>query len=113
MRLGAFILVAATAISFVGAGCASCQPSPTPTPDAGPPPPPPPSLDASAVAVTVYGELVEAGLLAPDDSGLAAVLGEYESDVRPAWLDCLFNGGTVAQCPIPLDGAHHVALHRK
>lgn len=109
MSRAAVLLVAAFTASLVGASCASCQtPTPPPVSDAGPPPPPPPIIDAAPplppgtpTAVTVYNELVEAGLLAPDPvNGPGSVQADYNSDVREPWLACLFAGGTVQSCAV-------------
>ena len=106
MNRGAILLVAAFAASLVGASCAACQKTPAPpTSDAGPPPPivdaASPLPPASPTAVTVYNELVEAGLLAPDPAnGPGSVQADYDSDVREPWLACLFAGGTVQSCAV-------------
>ena len=60
-------------------------------------PPVPQRVDAAVV----YQALVEAGCLAPDDGGLAAVVEESQSDAEPSWLACLFDGGTVQSCGVP------------
>ena len=55
--------------------------------------------DASAVtAVRVYGELVEAGLMAAnDDSGPSEVAASHAAH-EWRWMDCLYDGGTVETC---------------
>ena len=78
--------VAHIAVAVMLAGCNSCQPA------AAPPAP----TDQS-----VYGTLVEAGCMLVDpDGGVAAVAAEHASP-NPAWLNCLYNGGTVAGCKAP------------
>jgi hypothetical protein len=53
----------------------------------------------------VYGELVNAGCLAPDDGGVTAVAQERALPDAPPWILCLFDGGTVAACQVPCDAA--------
>lgn len=50
----------------------------------------------------VYGALVEAGCLAPDnDAGVSAIIAEHAMGTD-AWLQCLYtDGGTVASCGVP------------
>lgn len=59
-----------------------------------------------AVTVTnesVYAALVEAGCLASEDGGVAYVQQEHSLPDQPAWLACLYDGGTVAGCGVPCD----------
>lgn len=93
-------------LALVGlAGCANCGTNPTPIP----PNPPVDFSDAAAPPSTlppalIYGELVEAGCLDPDDSGegLAGVVELEFGDAEPPWLACLAAGGTAAACqPCP------------
>lgn len=73
-------------IAVALAGC-TCQPTSSPTT---------PLSDQA-----VYNELVEAGCMAADrDGGLAAVAAEHASP-NPAYLNCLYNGGTIAGCAVP------------
>ena len=51
--------------------------------------------------VSIYGALVDAGCLAADDSGLAAVQAESQIDAAPSWFGCLLEGGTVTGCNVP------------
>lgn len=53
--------------------------------------------------VSVYLALVESGCMAPSDGGVAAVAAEHASP-NPAWLQCLYDGGTVAVCKPPCGG---------
>lgn len=39
-------------------------------------------------------------MLVDPDGGVAAVAAEHASP-NPAWLNCLYNGGTVAGCKAP------------
>ena len=52
---------------------------------------------------SIYAELVEAGCLASDDAGLAAVQQESQLDAAPAWFLCLQSGGTVTGCDVPCE----------
>lgn len=83
---------------FLSSGCGACNPSPVP-------PPPITISDASANTppAIVYGELVEAGCLAPDDSGegLVGIVDLQHSDAEPTWLSCLFDGNSVKFCSPP------------
>lgn len=74
---------------FMGA---ACRPAPSPM---------------QPTAATVYMELVEAGCLAPDDAGPSNISQEQAlgPDAGFPWLDCLFDGGTVAGCGVPCDAA--------
>ena len=66
------------------AGCNACQP-------------------AAAPVVTdqvVYSALVDGGCLVASDGGLAAVAAEHAGP-NPAYLNCLYSGGTVAGCNVP------------
>ena len=66
-------------------GCNACQPAAT----------------AAATDQSVYGALVEAGcMMADPDGGAAAVAAEHASP-NPAWINCLYNGGTVGGCAVP------------
>lgn len=83
------LAVAAAALAAL-MGCSGCQPGP-------PAPQPPPTLDQ-----TIYGELVEAGCLAPDPAtGVSSVASEHAMPDQPAWLACLYDGGTIAGCNVP------------
>jgi hypothetical protein len=79
--------LAITICAVVLAGCNSCQP--------------PPPVQATASDQAIYTKLVEAGCLAPSDGGVQAVHEELAMDARPAWANCLSNGGTVADCNVP------------
>lgn len=95
MRLS---LVAAALIcgTLSVAACSGCHPSPPqPSPPIGPPPP------AAPNDYTVYEELVLAQCLNPSDGGVAAVAAEHQAVDQPAWLACLYNGGTIASCAVP------------
>jgi hypothetical protein len=62
-----------------------------------PQPPQPPTTDQK-----VYGELVEAGCLQATDGGLAAVAHDHTlGPAQPAWLACLYDGGSIQQCAVP------------
>lgn len=68
------------------AGCNSCQPPVATTP----------LSDQS-----VYGILVDGGCMAPDpDGGVAAVAKDHASP-NPAWLNCLYGGGSITGCQVP------------
>lgn len=57
-----------------------------------------------AVTVTnesVYAALVEAGCLAPEDGGVDYVAQEHTLPDQPAWLACLYDGGSVPGCGVP------------
>jgi hypothetical protein len=60
-------------------------------------PPPTPATQAS----TVYWELVDAGCMAPAPDGLASIAEEHARSDQPAWLVCLFDGGSVGSCSAP------------
>jgi hypothetical protein len=77
-------LVAHIAAVVALAGCNSCQPPALPT----------------ATDQSVYNALVDAGCLGPSDGGVAAVAAEHASP-NPAWLNCMYNGGTVGGCQVP------------
>lgn len=64
--------------------------------------PSPPNTQAQ----NIYAELVEAGCLQADDSGLATVQSALQFDgATPSWFTCLANGGTVSSCQLPCDSA--------
>jgi hypothetical protein len=81
-------LVASVAALLVAAGGigAACQnpPAPSPTP-----------------AQSVYGELVDAGCLAPSDSGAYWVAQEIAMQNPPSWVTCLADGGRILACGVP------------
>jgi hypothetical protein len=64
-----------------------------------------PSPATGPTATSVYNELVAAGCLAPDDGGAAAVAEEHAAAPQEPWMACLWDGGTVAACGVPCDGA--------
>lgn len=72
------------------AGCSGC-------PNQTPPAP----TDTS-----VYQTLVTAGCMKADDAGdgVTAVAQEHALPTPPAWLSCLYQGGTVQSCGVPCDG---------
>jgi hypothetical protein len=74
-------------------GC-SCTPPSVQPPYDGPAP-----IVGKIPAATVYSELVSAKCFPPDDSGatLLAVVDLYDSH-EAGWMDCLFDGGSVAAC---------------
>jgi len=72
-------------------GCTGCH-GPSPSPPA-----------PSTPAAVVYGELVEAECLDPSDGGLDFVTAAHAEPLRPAWLDCLFDGGAVTTCGVPCE----------
>jgi hypothetical protein len=49
----------------------------------------------------IYSELVEAGCMKEDDSGLDAVTRERALNPPKAWMNCLSGGGTVSACGVP------------
>ena len=55
---------------------------------------------AGITSSAVYGELVEAGCLAPAVDGVASTEAERG---KSAWIDCLYDGGTVGACGVPCD----------
>ena len=67
--------------TVVLAGCNGCQPAASPDQN-------------------VYNVLVSGGCLAPSDGGVQAVAEEHASP-NPPWLQCLYDGGTVAGCNVP------------
>lgn len=69
--------------ALIGA-CACSRPSQTPPGASG-----------------IYFELVEAGCMAPSDSGVASVAEGLASDAAPSWFSCLAEGGTVSGCAVP------------
>jgi hypothetical protein len=77
----------------------ACTPSHGPKPTPGP-------FDGDPTG-RIYGELVEAGCLAPDDAseGYAAIFEEHQSDMSPLWLDCLYasDKATLASCDVPCE----------
>ena len=84
MKLVALLLAAAT-----------CTPAPQPAPqDAAPP------VVVGPVDQAIYGELVEAGCLQGDLSGVSAVAAERQK-FHDLGLDCLADGGTVQSCGVP------------
>lgn len=54
-----------------------------------------------ATAQTVYDRLVEAGCLTSSPDGVQAVSDEHADSEQPAWMACMFRGGTVAACGVP------------
>lgn len=82
-RLFAAGSVLVLAVFGVGAACQN-PPSPAPTP-----------------AQAVYGEMVEAGCLAPSDSGAYWVAQEIAMSNPPAWVTCLADGGRILACGVP------------
>ncbi len=79
----------AVLLVLVGVGC---KPAPSPT---------------NPTPTSVYLDLVEAGCLAPDDAGPSSIAEEEAlgADAGFPWLDCLFDGGTVASCNVPCDAS--------
>jgi hypothetical protein len=53
------------------------------------------------MAAIVFGELVEAGCLQADDSGIDSITQEHALPDQPAYLACLFDGGTISACNVP------------
>ena len=49
---------------------------------------------------TVYATLVDAGCMAPSDDGVSSIAAEHAEGGTP-WLECLFSGGSVANCSVP------------
>ena len=66
--------------------CNGCQPAASPT---------------TVSDQSIYDELVEAGCMKADNSGLAAVSAERALNPPVAWMNCLASGGTVAGCAVP------------
>lgn len=62
-------------------------------------PPQPDVVPGGLPTIEVYEEVVDAGCLAPDDSGqgLASIAVDHLDGGKP-WLECLFAGGTVQAC---------------
>jgi hypothetical protein len=59
----------------------------------------PPAVDPS---VRIYQELLDAGCVSPsDDAALAGIAAEQDAGDEPAWLLCLYQGGTIALCNVP------------
>lgn len=86
MLLGAALaIVGLVGLVVTCGGCTRQQPSPMP----------------AASVQAIYQALVQAGCLAPDDSGLGAVQLGVASDAAPGWFTCLLDGGTVASCGVP------------
>jgi hypothetical protein len=94
------LLGAVVALFFSCTSCQGCTPAPAPI-DAAPPPPMP--IDQASA---IYVELVEAGCLAPDDSGdgVTSIYEQHQSDAQPLWLGCLYMGGSVQSCKVPCAG---------
>lgn len=76
------LLVAVLAVLAL-AGCDSCTPAAAPS-------------DQS-----VYNALVEAGCLAPDPEGGVQAVALDRQIGDHAWLNCLYDGGTVKSCNVP------------
>ena len=77
-----------------------------------PTPPTPAPLPTPAV---IFSELVDAGCIADDDSGAEAIAEEHALEGGGFdWLNCLYDGGSVASCSVPCDAAAGVkrALRR-
>lgn len=55
-------------------------------------------------AVTIYTELVEAGCMAPDDGGIAAIAQEHALLDQAPWLGCLWDGGSLTSCAVFCSG---------
>jgi hypothetical protein len=70
-------------------GLCSCKPSPAPAPV------------LATTSDAVYGELVEAGCLAPSPDGVDAVAEEGAKAQPPGWIVCMFQGGRVGDCEAP------------
>ena len=50
----------------------------------------------------VYNALVTAKCIDPnDDGGIQAVAAEHAMADQPAWMACLYAGGSVASCGVP------------
>jgi hypothetical protein len=81
------LLGAIVALLFGCTDCQSCVPAPN-------------------MPTVIYGELVEAGCLAPDDSGdgVTSIYEQHQSDAQPLWLGCLYMGGSVQSCKVPCAG---------
>jgi hypothetical protein len=78
-------LVGLMGLVVVCCGCTRTAPTPMPT----------------ASAEAIYTALVQAGCLAPDDSGVGAVQLGAASNAAPPWFTCLIDGGTIASCGVP------------
>jgi hypothetical protein len=76
----------AVTLALALTGCSSCTPAVAPAPPS----------DSQ-----IFDELVEAGCMKADDSGLAAVSAERALNPPKAWMNCLAGGGTVAGCAVP------------
>ena len=55
----------------------------------------------STPAVGIYQSLVDAGCMAPAADGVQAISDEHATAGHPAWLDCMWTGGTVQSCSVP------------
>lgn len=75
MRLAAWALLA---LAFCG-----CTPASAPTAD------------------SVAGALVDAGCLAPSPDAVQTIAAEHMLADQPAWLACLYAGGTIGGCGVP------------
>jgi hypothetical protein len=82
------LLGAAWIIGFVGGAIFGCS---RPAPASGP-------TDTS-----IYSALVEAGCLAASDDGVSFVIAEHSLPDTPAWLSCLYSGGSVSTCKVPCE----------
>ena len=50
---------------------------------------------------SIYQALVDAGCFAATDAGVADIAAERALPNRPAWANCVFSGGTIADCNVP------------
>lgn len=60
-----------------------------------------PTSPPPATAQTVYTELVIGGCLSATPDGLQAVTDEHSDSEQPAWMACLFDGGSIQTCNVP------------
>jgi hypothetical protein len=68
---------------------------------------------AAPTADTVAAELVEAGCIQSSVSLPTSVEVELHEDGAPAWIGCLFEGGTVAGCSVPCDSSTTVIMTKR
>jgi hypothetical protein len=78
--------VALLIVAAAGAACDACSPSP----------PAPVSPDQ-----VVYQELVDGGCMPAIDGGVVYVAQAHLLAGQPAWMACLYDGGTLQSCAVP------------
>jgi hypothetical protein len=64
---------------------------------------PKPSPAVAPDADSVYQKLVAAGCLSPSADGVDSVAQMHAETNQPAWMACLFDGGSTVGCGVPCE----------